>query len=132
VYYAGYYAEFALLAKALRTKGFTGKLMAGDGANDDEFIAQAGAANAEGAYLTCACGDANSDPAAADFVEDYKRVNDDAKPGTYSGEAFDATNAIIDVLRRQGLGATRQSVAAAFASVDVEGVTKRVKFTPDG
>ena len=58
-------------------------------------------------YLTCACGDANSDPAAAGFVEDYKRVNGGAKPGTYSGEAYDATNAVIDVLRRQGLGATR-------------------------
>jgi branched-chain amino acid transport system substrate-binding protein len=132
VYYAGYYPEFALLAKALRTKGYTGNLMAGDGSNDDEFIAQAGPPNAEGAFLTCACGDANSDPDAASFVEDYKRVNDGAKPGTYSGEAFDATNAIIDVLRKQGTGATRQSVAAAFGSVDLEGVTKRVTFTPKG
>ncbi len=132
VFYSGYYQEFALLAKALRAKGFTGTLMSGDGSNDDQFIAQAGAANAEGAYLTCPCGDPNSDPRAAGFVADYKRVNNGAQPGTYSGEAYDATNAVIEVLRKLGPEASREAVAQAFASVDFEGVTKRIVFSPTG
>ncbi|WP_322751662.1 MULTISPECIES: branched-chain amino acid ABC transporter substrate-binding protein [unclassified Frankia] len=132
MFYSGYYPEFSLLTKALRAKGFTGAVMSGDGSNDDQFVAQAGAASAESAYLTCPCGDANSDPKAAGFVADFKRVNNGTRPGTYSGEAYDATNAIIGVLRKLGPGASREAVAQVFSSVDFEGVTKRVVFQPDG
>jgi branched-chain amino acid transport system substrate-binding protein len=131
VFYSGYYPEFSLLAKALRDKGYRGVLMSGDGSNDDQFVAQAGAA-AEGAYLTCPCGDPNTDPKAAGFVTDYKQANDGAKPGTYSAEAYDATNAIIEVLRGQGDKANRQSVASAFGGVDFQGITKRIKFSSNG
>ncbi len=132
LFYSGYYAEFALLTKALKAKGFTGAVMSGDGANDDQFIAQAGATTAEGAYLTCPCGDANSDPKAAGFVADFKRSNNGANPGTYSGEAYDATNAIISVLRKLGPNATREAVVQAFGAVDITGVTKQIRFQPDG
>jgi branched-chain amino acid transport system substrate-binding protein len=132
VYYSGYYAEFALLEKALRGKGYLGKIMAGDGSNDDELISQAGAPTAEGTLLTCACGDANADPRAAAFVTAFKRVNSGAKPGTYSGEAYDATEAVISVLAREGTAATRSSVRDDFRTVDIPGVTKRIRFDAHG
>lgn len=132
VYYSGYYPEFALLTKALRGKGYDGVILSGDGSNDDQFIRQAGAANAEGTLITCPCSDANSDPAAAGFVADYKKVNSGLKPGTYSGEAYDATNAIISVLREQGTEASRESVLSAFGKVDLPGVTKRIRFQRNG
>ncbi len=132
VYYSGYYAEFALLTKALKTKGYKGILASGDGSNDDQFIKQAGVANANGVYLTCPCGDANSDPKAAAFVKSFEATNAGAKPGTYSGEAYDATNAIVTVLKQVGAGATRKSVATAFKSVDYVGLTKTLKFSPTG
>ena len=99
MYYSGYYSEFGPLVKALRSQGYKGIVISGDGSNDDQFISGAGAANAEGAYLTCACGDANSDPKAAAFVTAFKALNGQA-PGTYSGEAYDATNALISVLKQ--------------------------------
>ena len=132
VYYAGYYTELALLTKALRSKGYTGVIMSGDGSNDDQFIRQAGARNAEGVRITCPCADVNVDPKAAAFVAEYKKVNNDLRPGTYSAEAYDATNAIIHVLRGLGTEATRESVLAAFDSVDISGVTKRIRFTGSG
>ncbi|MCM3920634.1 branched-chain amino acid ABC transporter substrate-binding protein [Frankia sp. AiPs1] len=132
LYYSGYYSELALLTKALRSKGFTGKIVSGDGANDDQLIREAGVGNAEGTLLTCACGDSNSDPAAAGFVAEYRTVNSGIRPGTYSGEAYDATNAIIEVLRKIGAGATRESVAGAFGSVNVPGVTKQIRFRKNG
>ncbi|MDT3438290.1 branched-chain amino acid ABC transporter substrate-binding protein [Pseudofrankia sp. BMG5.37] len=132
VYYSGYYAEFALLVKALRGKGYEGRILAGDGSNDDQLIEQAGADTAEGALLTCACGDANSDPKAASFVAEFKRVNSGTKPGTYSGEAYDATQAIISVLTKEGTGATRASVLSGFRAVDMPGVTKQIKFDGHG
>ena len=116
--------------KALRSQGYKGQLLSGDGSNDDAFIPLAGASNAEGAYLTCACGDANSDPAAASFVTAYKALNG-AAPGTYSGEAYDATNALIQVLKKLGASPTASAVAAAYGSVDYKGLTKTVAFGSD-
>lgn len=131
VYYSGYYAEFGPLVKALRGKGYSGKLLSGDGSNDDLFIAGAGAANAEGAYTTCACGNANSDPAAASFVTAFKALNGEP-PGTYSGEAYDATNALIQVLKGLGDKPTTSAVVAAYAKVDYKGLTKTIAFESNG
>jgi branched-chain amino acid transport system substrate-binding protein len=133
LYYSGYYAEFGLLVRALKGKGYKGVIMSGDGSNDDKFITAAGASNAEGVLLTCPCGDANVDPNAKDFLASYKAVNGGAKPGTYSPEAYDATNAIISVLTSLGNDATNRSkVADAFKTVNFRGITKTIAFTPTG
>jgi branched-chain amino acid transport system substrate-binding protein len=132
LYYSGYYAELALLAKALKAKGFKGKIVSGDGSNDDQYISQAGADVAEGSYLTCACGDANSDPTAQQFVQQYSQLNNGSKPGTYSGEAYDATNALVQVLKGLGQNVDRATVTDAFKKVDFTGLTKQVKFQANG
>ncbi|HSP36759.1 MAG TPA: branched-chain amino acid ABC transporter substrate-binding protein [Frankiaceae bacterium] len=132
LYYSGYYAEFALLAKALKAKGFKGKLMSGDGSNDDQYISQAGADVANGSYLSCACGDANSDPKAKGFVSQYAALNANAKPGTYSGEAYDATNALVEVLKGLGANADRATTLDAYKKVNFNGLTKQVVFQPNG
>ncbi len=132
VYYSGYYSEFGPLVKALKGAGYKGIVASGDGSNDDQFIKDAGgAANANGAYLTCACADANSDPKAAAFVTAYKALNGQP-PGTYSGEAYDATNALIQVLKGLGDSPTASQVVDAYKKVDYVGLTKTIKFTPDG
>lgn len=132
LFYSGYYAEMALLAKALKAKGYQGKIMSGDGSNDDQYISQAGADTANGSYLTCPCGDANSDPKAQGFVQEYAAVNGGSKPGTYSGEAYDATNALIEVLKGVGANADRATTLDAFKKVDFTGLTKQIKFQPNG
>ncbi len=132
LYYSGYYAELALLSKALKDKGFAGKIVSGDGSLDPQYVAQAGAAAAEGTYLTCPCGDANSDPKAAAFVASFKKVNNGAKPGTYSGEAYDATLALVDVFKQLGDDVSRESVLKAFPSVSHQGITKTIAFEPSG
>ncbi|MCK9895670.1 branched-chain amino acid ABC transporter substrate-binding protein [Frankia sp. AgB32] len=132
LYYSGYYAETALLSKALKDKGFAGKVVSGDGSLDPQYVAQAGAAAAEGTYLTCPCGDVNSDPKAAAFVASFKKVNNGAKPGTYSGEAYDATLALADVFKQLGSDVSRESVLKAFPSVNHAGITKTVAFESNG
>ncbi len=132
VYYSGYYSEFGPLVKALKGAGYKGALLSGDGSNDDQFIKDAGGASiANGTYLTCACGDANSDPKAAAFVTAYKALNG-AAPGTYSGEAYDATNALIQVLKGLGDKPTTSAVVDAYKKVDYVGLTKTIKFTSAG
>ena len=55
MFYAGYYCDFALLAKQLRGAGFTGQLVSDDGSNDPHYVSQAGASVANGTLLSCAC-----------------------------------------------------------------------------
>lgn len=131
VFYAGYYCDFALLAKALNAAGYTGKLMSDDGSLDPKYIEQAGQNVAEGTYISCACADISTNSAAQDFLTKFKAL---AKfdSGTYSPEAFDAANTIISVLKQLGAGATREKVLAALPSVDYKGITKEVKFQSNG
>ena len=131
VYYAGYFAEFALFTKALKATGYKGALLSGDGSNDDQFIVQAGNAAAEGVYFTCPCGDANVDPKAADFLAAYK-AKFNANPGTYSPEAYDAANAIIAAMKTIDGDITREKVVEAVKAVDYAGITKQIKFESNG
>jgi branched-chain amino acid transport system substrate-binding protein len=111
VVYSGYYAEFALLTKALHTAGYKGNLVSGDGSKDDQYVTQGGAAT-EGAYLTCPCGPTASSPAAQKFAADFK-AKYNAEPGTYSAEYFDAVNLVIAAIKTAGSDVTRASVEAA-------------------
>jgi len=131
VYYSGYFADFALFTKALKAAGYKGPLMGGDGDKDQQYVVQAGAANAEGTLFSCPCADATVDPKAADFASAYKAMFN-ADPGTYSPEAYDAANSIISVLKGLGANATRQQVADAYKTVDFQGLTKEIKFSPTG
>ena len=75
--------------------------------------------------------DANIDPAAAEFAEDYREAFG-VDPGTYSTEAFDATNAIIAALKGLGEMPTRESVLQAVKEIDYVGLSKRIQCDSDG
>ncbi|MEO6204145.1 MAG: branched-chain amino acid ABC transporter substrate-binding protein, partial [Mycobacteriales bacterium] len=129
VIYGGYFAELALLVKALKAAGFKGAIISDDGAKDDQLIKQAGAA-AEGVYVTCACGGPTKtgDVAAETFAKDYK-AKFNAEAGTYSAEAFDSANVIIAAMKGLGGNITRQSVADAVKKTkDFAGVTHSITF----
>ena len=53
-------------------------------------------------------------------------------PGTYSGEAYDATNAMVQVLKGVGANADRATVLDAYKKVNYTGLTKQVVFQPNG
>ena len=75
--------------------------MSDDGSESDTFITQAGATVATGALASCACQDITQNPAAASFNSGLRSWPDFA-PGIYSGEAYDATNAVISVMKKIG------------------------------
>ena len=75
------------------------------------FTDGAGAAG-DGWYFTCGCPDATVAPGAKDFTAAYKaKFNTD--PSTYSPEAYDATNAMIEAIKaaKDGGEVTRESVS---------------------
>ena len=131
IFYSGYFPELALLSKALKSAGYAGTILSGDGSNDDEYIKQATAETAEGVYLFCPCGDANVDPNAKEFAAAY--TAEFKKPaGAYSPESFDAANAIIAAMKPVGADLTREKVLEAIRGVDYKGITKQIKFTDKG
>jgi branched-chain amino acid transport system substrate-binding protein len=132
MYYAGYYADGGVFAKALKAAGFGGTMLSGDGSKDPNFITTAGKDAAEGWQFTCPCLDAGSDPKYAAFATAYKTLAN-AAPGTYSIEGYDAANVIISVLKSLNTATpTRQAVADGVGKVDYQGLSKEIKFTPTG
>jgi branched-chain amino acid transport system substrate-binding protein len=135
VFYAGYYCGFADLTKALRSAGYKGHLVSDDGSEASTYVTDAGKADAAGAVASCACTDLLSSDgmATATFISQFKKLAHfgvDLQP--YTGEAYDATNTIISVLKHLGTGATRSKVVSALHSVSYTGLTKTVKFLANG
>jgi branched-chain amino acid transport system substrate-binding protein len=134
VFYAGYYCDFALLAKALKSGGYTGTLMSDDGSLDPKYVSQAGASVANGTLISCACSTLGDSAAATKFTSEFKSLAG-FDVGTYSAEAYDAANAIITVMKKisdDGGAITRDSVVTGLGSVDYKGLTKEVKFESNG
>jgi branched-chain amino acid transport system substrate-binding protein len=125
LFYGGYYAEAGLLAKQLKTGGYDGIFMSGDGSDDPGFITAAGADAAEGAILTCPCA-----PAPDDFTTNYKAVNGGAEPGTYSAEGYDAAMVLLSGLAAGNTD--RASLLDWVNNYDADGITKHIKFDSTG
>ena len=132
MYYAGYDAQAALFAKALQSAGYKGIAMGGDGDKSTVFTQNAGSAG-DGWYFTCPCLDATVAPQAKAFTDAYQKMFN-TPPSTYSPEAYDATNAIIQAIKdAQSKGnVTRQTVEDAINNLDYKGITTTVKFKSNG
>jgi branched-chain amino acid transport system substrate-binding protein len=132
LFYGGYDAQAALLAKALQSAGFKGIAIGGNGVKSSVFTQNSGAAG-DGWYFSCGCLDATVAPQAKEFTAAYKSAYN-TDPSTYSPEAFDATNAMIDAIKTaQSSGkVTRQAVEDAVSKLDYKGITTTIKFESNG
>ena len=70
LFYGGYDAQAALLAKALKAGGYKGLTITGNGGKSSVFTKGAGDAG-NGWYFTCGCLDATTAPAAKAFSDAY-------------------------------------------------------------
>jgi branched-chain amino acid transport system substrate-binding protein len=132
LFYGGYDAQAALLAKALKSAGFKGRTVTGNGGKSEIFTKNAGTAG-EGWFFTCGCQDATVAPSAKDFTAAYTAKWKTA-PSTYSPEAFDAANLFIDSITRASSSGpvTRTSLLTALNQADYQGITTTIKFQPNG
>lgn len=132
MYYGGYDAQAGLLAKALNAASYKGYEISGNGGKSTVFSSTAGAAG-NGYYFACGCLDATTAPAAKAFNDAYQ-----AKYGTpsstYSPEAYDAANALIQAISaaQKAGSVTRASVEDAVTNLDYKGITTTVKFASNG
>ncbi|MDT4948162.1 MAG: branched-chain amino acid transport system substrate-binding protein [Pseudonocardiales bacterium] len=132
MFYGGYDAQAGLFAKALKAAGYKGVSMAGNGGKSSKFESGSGAAG-NGFLFSCGCQDATTAPAAAAFNKAYTAAYK-TPPSTYSPEAYDATNALIDAMKTAaGKGTvTRAAVETAINALDFKGITTQIKFAPSG
>jgi branched-chain amino acid transport system substrate-binding protein len=132
LFYGGYDAQAALLAKALVSAGFTGRTVTGNGGKSSVFTKDAGKAG-NGWYFTCGCQDATTAPSAKAFTAAYqKKFN--TPPSTYSPEAYDAANLLIEAINTasQSGEPTRQTVLAALDKANFTGITTTIQFASNG
>jgi branched-chain amino acid transport system substrate-binding protein len=132
LFYGGYAAAAAKLAKALTAAGFKGRLVTGNGGKSSDFTKDAGASG-NGWYFTCGCQDATIAPSAKAFTAAYT-AKWKTPPSTYSPEAFDAANLLMDSLDKASANgaATRTSVLDALNKEDFTGITTQIKFQANG
>lgn len=132
IFYGGYDTQAALLAKSLKAVSYTGLTVTGNGGKSSAFTKGAGDAG-DGWYFTCGCLDAATAPNAKEFTAAYL-AKYKTQPSTYSPEAYDATNALIQAIKdAKAKGAvTRASVNTAVGALDYTGITTQVKFLPNG
>ncbi|MEO8888100.1 MAG: branched-chain amino acid ABC transporter substrate-binding protein [Jatrophihabitantaceae bacterium] len=130
LFYGGYDAQAALLAKALVAAGFHGRTVGGNGIKSSIFTSSSGAAG-NGWYMTCGCQDATIAPSAKAFTAAYT-TKFNSPPSTYSPEAYDAANLLIDSISKAGSSVTRTSVLDALNKEDFQGITAQIQFQADG
>jgi branched-chain amino acid transport system substrate-binding protein len=132
LFYGGYDAQAALLAKALVSAGFKGRTVGGNGIKSSVFTDDAGSAG-NGWYMTCGCQDATTAPSAQAFAKAYQ-AKFNTPPSTYSPEAYDAANLLIDAISKAAASgsATRQTVLEALNNEDFQGITAKLKFQSNG
>jgi branched-chain amino acid transport system substrate-binding protein len=132
LFYGGYDAQAALLAKALTSAGYKGITVGGNGIKSSVFTKNSGTSG-YGWYMTCGCQDATVAPQAKTFAAAYQTMFK-TPPSTYSPEAYDATNALLQAIKAASASGTptRASVETAINSLDYTGITTTVKFQSDG
>jgi branched-chain amino acid transport system substrate-binding protein len=127
LFYGGYYPEAGPLIKQLRAANWNGTFVTADGVKDPGFIEAAGKAAADGTIITCPC--IPPEQASGTFFEDYKaKFNVDA--GTYSAEAFDATNVFLAGIK-SGID-TRPAMLDFVTNYTGTGITKDIAWTANG
>lgn len=131
IYYGGYYAQLGRLLKQLRDGGVTATVASGDGAVNQELINAAGKEAAEGAVLGCPCLiPFNSEmPELKEFSDKYK-AKFGSDPLIYATEGYDAATAILKAI--EAGNTTGEKINEFLATVDFKGVSKQIKFGPNG
>ena len=125
VFFGGYYGDAGPLVKQMRDAGVTATFVAGDGVLDQKFI-EGGGASAENALLTATGAPADVNPA---FQAKFK-AKFGKDPAIYGPEAYDCAKVFLNGIKAGKT--TRKAMAAYVSAYNAAGITKQIKFTPEG
>lgn len=123
VFYAGYYAEAAPLVQQLRDGNVELPFVSADGTNDPQFVTQAGSSS-RGAILSCPCG-----PAPEEFAAAYEEAHGQV-PGVYSTEGYDLMTIMLGAI---GSGVTdRAGLVDYVANYSGDGLARTYEWDDTG
>ncbi|MDQ4070871.1 MAG: branched-chain amino acid ABC transporter substrate-binding protein [Actinomycetota bacterium] len=137
IFYGGEYPEASLISSQAKGGGLRVPLMGGDGIVDPTYARTAGAA-ANGDYGTSVGAPPEQLPSARQFISDYQRAGYRDPYSAYGALAYDAANAIIQVLPEALGSATavndevRRKIIDAAGRVSFDGASGRVAFDQYG
>lgn len=137
VYVSGFAAEAAAILRQLRTSGYEGEWLAGDGVITEEFLSDTGA-DAEGAHLSRPA-PFEETPELTQFQEDFQTEFGYAwDRAPYGPEAYDAFNAIhkalneVAVVENGSLVIDLDALNDALHESDFEGLSGSIRFDDHG
>ena len=132
VFYGGYYCDFAKMTDVVRTAGYTGVLMSGDGSEDPHYMSDLSNLNdGKGTLLSCACAQvSNTTKLGKTFNTQYQKTFK-TQPGAYSPESYDAANMIFTAMTKVKK-VSRATVLAELHKLTYKGLTKVIKFNSAG
>jgi branched-chain amino acid transport system substrate-binding protein len=132
LFFGGYDAQGGILAKALVASNFKGVKMAGNGVKSSTFETGSGPAG-NGWFFSCGCQDPTVAPSAKQFTADYTTAFN-TPPSTYSPEAYDATNILINAIKaaKDAGSVTRQTVNEQVDKTHYDGITGTISFQSNG
>ena len=129
VYYAGAHTEGALISKQMREGGLRVPLVGGDIIFSDDYIAIAGAANAEGDIATILGLPLEQQPRGEDFKAAYEAEYNEA-PQAYDSYAYDSAWIFVRAVMDAGPG--RAALTDAVRAGTYDGVTGVTEFDENG
>ncbi len=130
IFYGGVYPELALLLKQSKKIGLGATWLGGDGIFDVTLIKLASPELAQGVYSTMLGVDPHSLPQAQDFVSRYEARYGEI--GSFSAYAYDATNALIESIRRAGKKDRQAVLEQMRLTKDFAGVLGTLNFDSKG
>lgn len=141
VYYGGVYNAGAVLAKQLKDGGVDAPMMGGDGLYDAQFVALAGASNAEGDFATSVGLPLDQLPQGAQFESEFKAAYPGKEIAAYDAYSYDAAmvigKATLAAAKKVGADkvtttAGRQEIIAQVAAFKGTGITGDIAFDKNG
>lgn len=129
VYFALTEIESSILARQLRAAAIGAYLFGTDGSRESQFLPLAGNA-AEGVFQTYAGIDPQRTPAAQPFVQAFEASYGSVP--VYGIEVYDATNLLIEALRRVGQLDRQQILQKVAEMNDFEGIGGHIQFESNG
>jgi branched-chain amino acid transport system substrate-binding protein len=132
VFFGGYYCDFAQITDIVRTAGYAGVLMSGDGSDDPHFMADLSKqSDGNGVLLTCACkAIVNTTAPGKKFNTGYQKLFK-VQPGAYSAESYDAANMIFAAMTKIH-SVTRKNITNELKKLSYVGISKTITFTSSG
>lgn len=122
LYVPVYYTEAGLFIKQAREMGITQPIVGGDGYHSDILVELAGAENANDVYYTSHFSTKSDDEKVKAFIDTYKAEYNE-EPDTFAALAYDATNVMLDAVKRAG-STDKKAVNKALAETkDFPGIT---------